>query len=135
MIVRRSLLKGGPDQAREQADAIAHALAPPHEFHAGRQLRALAVDLAGRGPLDVVFMSYEDGAQELEVSLTGDPRHIVITITRDKPGDQCQITWEQWAGIANPAEITEVADMITAVLSSGTGSNAGTVREGIGRKS
>jgi hypothetical protein len=68
MIVRKTLLKGDIGNVRDQANAIAHAFALPHEYEAGRQLRALAVELAKSDALNVTFVSYEDGAQELEVS-------------------------------------------------------------------
>jgi len=122
MIIRKSLLEGEPEQAREQAEAIAHEFAPPYEYEAGKQLRALAVELVKQETLGVTFVSYEDGAQELEVFFSGDPRN-VVTITRNKSGDRCQMTWEQWAGIKDEADIRAVANMVTAVLSSSANSD------------
>ena len=115
--VRKSLLKSDADEAREQAEEIAHAFAPPHEYEAGKRLRALAVELVKQEMLGVRLVSYEDGAQELEVFRASKPHRDVVIITRNKFGDQCQMTWEQSAGIKDETEIQAVANMVAAVLS------------------
>jgi hypothetical protein len=118
MTVRKSLLSREPERAREQAEEIARAFAPPYDFESGRQLRSLAVELVKQEGLGVRFVSYEDGSQELEVFRSSEPDRDVTIITRTKCGGQCQITWEHWADINDDAEVRSVASTVAAVLTS-----------------
>lgn len=120
MIVRKTLLKGEPEKVREQAEAVADALAPPHEIAGGERLRALAAELARRGELEINLVSYEDGAQELEVVHSADPCRTPVIIARNNSGDQCQITFEQWTTIGDETGLRRAANTVAAILTHGT---------------
>lgn len=115
-MIRKTRLEGEPRKVREQIEALAHALAPPYESSSGERLRALAQELAGREHLEIYVVSYEDGAQELEIAHTGDPSRNPVTIAHDNTGNQCQITFEKWTAIGDETGLTKAADTIAAIL-------------------
>src|ERR1039458_1498204 len=82
---------------------------------AGARLRALAVELAGQGSLEVSAVAYEDESLELEVALAGDPLREPVSIGRDKTGGHCLVSLERWAGIGDDGALEKTAQMIAAV--------------------
>jgi len=85
------------------------------EHAAGARLRALAVELARQGGLEVSAVAYEDGSLELEVVVAGDPLREVVSIGRDKTGGHCQVSWERWADIDGDAALAKTAQMIAVI--------------------
>jgi hypothetical protein len=111
--VRRLVLAGMPDDG-VRLEEFCQRLAGV-EFAAGARLRALAVELARQGGLEVAAVAYEDESLELEVVLAGDPLREPFSIGRDKTGGHCQVSWERWADIADDAAVQKTAQMIAAV--------------------
>lgn len=113
--IHKVLLDGTPDDLQRKVEELARDQGP-YEYLAGTRLRELAVALAMHDDLRVSVVTYEDGSQELEVVLTGDPHCDAVMIDRNKLGDQCQVTWERWLAI-NDAPATRIAvSLIKAVL-------------------
>jgi hypothetical protein len=113
MNVRELILTGTPDD-RGRLEEFCQRLAGA-EYAAGTRLRALAVELARHGELEVSAVAYEDESLELEVILTGDLLREPVSIGRDKTGGRCQVSWERWADIEDDAAIQKTAQMIAAV--------------------
>jgi hypothetical protein len=107
------ILTGGADD-RGRLEEFCHRLAGT-EHAAGAQLRALAVELARQGGLEVSAVAYEDGSLELEVVVAGDPLREPVRIGRDKTGGHCQVSWERWADIAGDAALEKTAQMIAVI--------------------
>jgi hypothetical protein len=112
--VHKTLLRPGPDDARAQLEELAlrHA---PGEYAAGERLRAVAAELVSRG-LEVTAVDYQDGSQELEVVLPPARQAGPVTVDRDGTGQGCQLSWEEWADIADEAGVRRAADIVDAVL-------------------
>ena len=106
-------LNGTPDDGA-RLDEFCERLAAT-EFAAGARLRALAVELAKRGELEVSAVAYEDESLDLEVVLAGDRFREPVSIDRDGTGGRCQVSWERWADIADDAAMEKAAQMIVAV--------------------
>ena len=116
MKVRKLVLAGTPDD-RGRLEEFCQLLAGT-EHAAGARLRALAVELARLGGLEVAAVAYEDESLELEVVLAGDPLREPVSIGRDKTGGHCQLSWERWAAIGEDAALEKTAQMIAAVTAS-----------------
>ena len=113
MNVRTLILSGMADD-RGRLEEFCQRLAVT-EHAAGARLRALAVELARQGGLEVSAVAYEDGSLELEVVVAGDPLREPVSIGRDKTGGHCQVSWERWADIAEDAAIEKTAQMIAVI--------------------
>ena len=114
MKVRRLILAGTADD-RGRLEGFCQLLAGAVHA-AGARLRALAVELARQGSLEVSAVAYEDESLELEVALAGDALREPVSIGRDKTGGHCQVSWERWAGIGDDAALEKTAQMIAAVV-------------------
>lgn len=106
IIIRKDILSGvTPQQIRDQTTGLTPA-----------QLRDFAVSLAGDPDLTVSVITYENGAQELEVLHAGPPLRTEHTI------DQRRFTREPYAAPARTLSITTQAalenavDLIRAIL-------------------
>jgi hypothetical protein len=98
----KTVLSGStPARIREQTEGLAPG-----------RLRDLAVKLAGDPVLTVSLITYEDGAQELEVLHTGPPHHTEQTI------DTCRFTREpgQRMPIAEPPDVQHAVALVRAIL-------------------
>jgi hypothetical protein len=116
--IQKALISGTLDDLQRKVEELARDQGP-YEYMAGTRLRELAVALAMHDDLRVSVVTYENGSQELEVVLTGDPHCDAVMIDRNKLGDQCQVTWERWLAI-NDAPSTHIAvGLIKAVLKAG----------------
>ena len=113
MNVRTLILSGMADD-RGRLEEFCQRLAVT-EHAAGARLRALAVELARQGGLEVSAVAYEDGSLELEGVVAGDPLREPVSIGRDKTGGHCQVSWERWADIAEDAAIEKTAQMIAVI--------------------
>ena len=112
--VYKTLLKAAPDDARAQLEELA-LRHESGEYAAGERLRAVAAELVARG-LEVTAVDYRDGAQELEVVLPSARQVGPVTVDRDGTGQGCQLSWEEWADIADEAGVRRAADIVDAVL-------------------
>ena len=112
--VYKTLLKTAPDDARAQLEELA-LRHESGEYAAGEQLRAVAAELVARG-LEVTAVDYRDGSQELEVVLPSARQVGPVTVDRDSTGQGCQLSWEEWADIADDAGVRRAADIVDAVL-------------------
>jgi hypothetical protein len=110
----RTLILSGMADDRGRLEEFCQRLAVT-EHAAGARLRALAVELARQGGLEVSAVAYEDGSLELEVVVAGDPLREPVSIGRDKTGGHCQVSWERWADIAEDAAIEKTAQMIAVI--------------------
>jgi hypothetical protein len=114
--VRKLVLAGTPDDCGRLEEFC--QLLAGGEHAAGARLRALAVQLARQGGLEVAAVAYEDESLELEVVLAGDRLREPVSIGRDKTGGYCQVSWERWAGIGEDAMLEKTAQMIAAIAAS-----------------
>jgi hypothetical protein len=114
--IRRTLLRPDPGQAREQLEELAARL-EPGEKTAGQQLRAVAAELVQRG-LVVTVVEYQDTTQEVEAVLPHAAEWGPVIVSRDASGTGCQLSWEEWADIADDSGIGRTADIVAAVLHS-----------------
>jgi hypothetical protein len=80
------------------------------------QLRELAVNLAGDLNLTVSVITYEGGAQELEVLHTGPPQHTEDTIDHRKFTRQPGATPARTVSIATQSAFQDTAAMIRVLL-------------------
>ena len=112
--VYKTLLKAAPDDARAQLEELA-LRHESGEYAAGERLRAVAAELVARG-LEVTAVDYRDGSQELEVVLPSARQVGPVTVDRDGTGQGCQLSWEEWADIADEAGVRRAADIVDAVL-------------------
>ena len=112
--ISKTPLASDPDQAREQLEKLVGTLAPK-DAAAGRQLRAVAVELVRRG-LQVALVDYPGGWSELEATLPQAPHLGPVTVDRDAAGTTCQLAWDCWADITTPAGTSQVADAAAALL-------------------
>lgn len=112
--VYKTLLKAAPDDARAQLEELA-LRHESGEYAAGERLRAVAAELVARG-LEVTAVDYRDGSQELEVVLPSARQVGPVTVDRDGSGQGCQLSWEEWADIADEAGVRRAADIVDAVL-------------------
>lgn len=103
-----TLLASDPDEAQVQLEELAAK-------DAGRQLRAVAVDLVSRG-LQVATVGYLGGWTEPEATL---PRALhlgPVTMDRDAAGTTCQLAWGCWADITTPGGAGQVAGAAVVLL-------------------
>jgi hypothetical protein len=114
--VRKLILAGTPDD-RGRLEEFCQLLAGTEQAP-GARLRALAVELARQGRLEVAVVAYGNESVELEVVLAGDPLREPVSIGRDRTGGYCQVSWELWAGIGDDAALEKTALMIAAVTAS-----------------
>jgi hypothetical protein len=111
--VRKLILNGTPDDAG-RLEWFCQRLSPAESAGSGR-LRALAVELARRQELDVSAIAYGDEMLEIEVVISGDRFREPVSISRDKTGDRCQVSWQRWADIGDDAAVGQTVLMIAAV--------------------
>ena len=78
-------------------------------------MRALAVKLARQQELNVSAIAYGDEMLEIEVAVAGDRFGEPVSISRDKTGDRCQVSWQRWAAISDDAAVGQTVLMITAI--------------------
>jgi hypothetical protein len=78
-------------------------------------LRALAVELARQQELDVSAIAYGDEMLEIEVAVAGDRFGEPVSISRDRTGDRCQVSWQRWADIGDDAAVGQTVLMIAAI--------------------
>lgn len=102
-------LASDPDQAQAQLEELAA------KDTAGRQLRAVALELVRRG-LQVALVDYRDGWTELEATLPQAPHLGPVTLDRDTAGTTCQLAWDCWADITTPGGAGQVADAAASLL-------------------
>lgn len=112
--ISKTPLASDPDQAREQLEELAGTLAA-EDAAAGRQLRAVAVELVRRG-LHVALVGYRDGWTELEATLPQAPHLGPVTVDRDAAGITCQLAWDCWADITTPGGAAQAAVAVAALL-------------------
>ena len=117
MNARKLILNGTPDDAG-RLEWFCQRLSPAESAGGGR-LRALAVELARRHGLDVSAIAYGDEMLEIEVAVAGDRFGEPVSISRDKTGDRCQVSWQRWADIGDDAAVGQAVLVIAAI--SGTG--------------
>jgi hypothetical protein len=91
--VRKLILNGMPDDAG-RLEKFCQRLSPAESAGGGR-LRALAVELARRQELDVSAIAYGDEMLEIDVVLAGDRFREPVSISRNKTGDRCQVSWQR----------------------------------------
>ena len=115
MPIQKTLLAGTPDDIRVRVESLSRSLAP-HDYSAGERFRALTVELARHEDLKMWLLTYNDGSQELEVTLSGDPHCDAVIITRDKHGFNCQVSWERWLEIKDAAVTEKAADLVAGIL-------------------
>jgi hypothetical protein len=120
--VHKTLLKGVPEDARVQLDELARRL-DTGDFAAGERLRAVAAELVRRG-LEVTAVDYQDGSIELEAVLPRARYLGPVTVDRDGSGNGCQLSWEEWVGIADAAGASRAAGMVRALLDGMAGDTA-----------
>jgi hypothetical protein len=113
----KAVLDGSPDEVRKKLDELTRCL-PPHEYAASKRVSELAAELARDPRLRVSVVTYNDEAQELEVILSGDPHCDSVMLSRSQSGTHCQLEWNRWLPIANDADISHAAALVTAVLES-----------------
>ena len=114
--ISKTPLASDPEQAREQLEELAGTLAA-EDAAAGRQLRAVAVELVRRG-LHVALVGYRDGWTELEATLPQAPHLGPVTVDRDAAGITCQLAWDCWADITTPDGAAQAAGAVAALLRS-----------------
>jgi hypothetical protein len=68
-----------------------------------------------RQELDVSAIAYGDEMLEIEVVIAGDRFREPVSISRDKTGDRCQVSWQRWADIGDDAAVGQTVLMIAAV--------------------
>jgi hypothetical protein len=112
--VRKTVLKPDAGLARAQLEELASRQAP-QDSAAGERLRAVAAELVRQG-LEVTVVEYQDVFQELEAVLPQARQLGPVTLNRDAGGTGCQLSWEEWADIADEAGARRAADIVTAVL-------------------
>jgi hypothetical protein len=111
--VSKLVLNGTPDDAG-RLEWFCQRLSSI-EFAGTGRLRALAVELARRQELDVWAIAYEDEMLEIEVVVAGDRFREPVSISRDKTGDRCQVSWQRWADITDDEAVGQTVLMIAAV--------------------
>jgi hypothetical protein len=111
--VHKLVLNGTPDDAR-RLEKFCQRLSPI-EFAGSGRLQTLAVGLARRQELDVSAIAYEDEMLEIEVVLAGDRFREPVSISRDRTGDRCQVSWQRWADIGDEAAVGQTVLMIAAI--------------------
>jgi hypothetical protein len=111
--VHKLVLNGTPDDTG-QLEKFSQRLSPIEIAGTGR-LRVLAVELARRQELDVSAIAYEDEMLEIEVVVAGDRFPEPVSISRDKTGDRCQVSWQRWADIGDDAAVGQTVLMIAAI--------------------
>ena len=113
MNVRKLILNGTPDDAG-RLEWFCQQLSAAESAGSGR-LRALAVELARREELDVSAIAYGDEMLEIEVAVAGDRFREPVSISRDRTGDRCQVSWQRWADIGDDVAVGQTVLMIAAV--------------------
>ena len=113
MNVHKLILNGMPDDAG-RLEWFCQRLSLAESAGSGR-LRALAVELARRQELDVSAIAYEDEMLEIEVVVAGDRFREPVSISRDRTGDRCQVSWQRWADIGDDAAVGQTVLMIAAI--------------------
>jgi hypothetical protein len=98
----KAILSGAkPAQIREQTEGLIPGW-----------LRDLAVKLAGDPALTVSVITYQDGAQELEVLRTGPPHHTEQTID----GDRFTRQHAETLPVAEPPDVQNAVALIRSML-------------------
>jgi hypothetical protein len=115
MTARKELLSGTPDEVAARLEKLSLEM-PDYEYLAGTRLRFLAVELVKNPGLQVSVITYGQESQELEVRLSDAPECEPVTIDRNDPGDQCQVTCDRWLKIGTGPEIENAAELIGALL-------------------
>jgi hypothetical protein len=111
--IHKLILNGTPDDGG-RLEWFCHRLSPI-EFAGSGRLRMLAVELARRQELDVSAIAYEDEMLEIEVVIVGDRFREPVSISRDRTGDCCQVSWQRWADIGDDTTIGQTVLMIAAI--------------------
>jgi len=102
----KAILSGAkPAQIREQTEGLIPGW-----------LRDLAVKLAGDPTLTVSVITYQDGAQELEVLHTGPPHHTEHSVDRRRFARQRPGTQAQTLSIADPDGLQHALALVRAIL-------------------
>ena len=102
----KAILSGAkPAQIREQTEGLIPGW-----------LRDLAVKLAGDPALTVSVITYQDGAQELEVLHTGPPHRTEHTIDRRRFTGQPQQEASRTLSIATPPGLQDAITLVRAIL-------------------